>query len=65
MPKIIPISGKKAIKKLEKIGYKVVRQSGSHMRMWHFFDKKKKPLTIPNHKIMRDADITVAEFNSL
>jgi predicted RNA binding protein YcfA (HicA-like mRNA interferase family) len=74
MPKLIVVSGQKVVKKFEKIGYKVVRQTGSHMRMWNFFDKNKKPLTIPNHKligrgllrkIVRDAEITVEEFNNL
>ena len=74
MSKLILASGKETVKKFEKIGYRVVRQTGSHIRMRHFTDKSKNPLTIPNHpvigrgllrKILRDADITVEEFNNL
>ncbi|MCD6207284.1 MAG: hypothetical protein J7J06_04735 [Methanosarcinales archaeon] len=47
---------------------------GSYIRMWHEFDKSKKPLTIPKHKVLgkgllrklvRDAEISVEEFNRL
>ncbi len=74
MPKLQLVSGKQAVKKFESLGYKAVRQTGSHIRMWHSFDKGKEPLTIPNHqligrgllrKIIRDADISVKEFNKL
>lgn len=40
------ISGKAAIKKFEKLGYRVVRQKGSHVRLWHT-DSFRKPLTVP------------------
>ena len=42
--------------------------------MWHKSDRSKKPLTIPNHKVLgkgllrkllRDAEISVEEFNEL
>lgn len=74
MPKISPISGDKAIKIFQKIGYQVVRQRGSHIRMHHLFDKSKKPLTIPRHsalgkglirKLLRDAKVTPDKFNNL
>ena len=74
MPKLTVVSGQKAIKKFEKIGYKIVRQTGSHIRLFNIIDKTKKPLTIPNHqilgrglvrKILRDANLTVMEFNEL
>jgi predicted RNA binding protein YcfA (HicA-like mRNA interferase family) len=71
MPKLPVISGDKAVKFFEKIGYEVSRQKGSHMRLRHKFDQKKKPLTIPKHKelgtgllrkILRDAEITLESF---
>lgn len=61
-------SGKAVIKIFTKIGYRVVRQRGSHFRLHH---KYKKPLTIPDHsiigpgllrKILRDAEIRMDEF---
>ncbi|HEC67453.1 MAG TPA: addiction module toxin, HicA family [Candidatus Desulfofervidus auxilii] len=71
MPKLPSISADKAIKCFEKLGYEVVRQRGSHIRMHHKFNKSKKPLTIPNHKVLgkglfrkllRDAKISIEEF---
>lgn len=66
MSKLPVISGEKAVKCFEKQGYVVIRQKGSHIRMWHRSDKSKKPLTIPKHKVLgkgllrkllRDAEI--------
>jgi len=51
MNKLPVISGEKAVKCFEKLGYVVARQKGSHTRMWHT-DKSKKPLTIPKHKVL-------------
>ena len=68
------ISGKDAVKVFEKLDYSMVRQTGSHIRMKHNLDKSKKPLTIPNHKVLgkgllrkllRDAELTVEDFNNL
>lgn len=72
--KLPVISGKDAVKAFEKLGYVKVRQTGSHIRMKHESDHSKKPLTIPNHKVigkgllrklLRDAEITPEEFNHL
>jgi len=71
MPKIPTISGKIIVKALEKIGYCVVRQKGSHIRLHH---KDRRPITVPNHKILgkgllrkilRDAELTTEEFLKL
>jgi len=71
MPKIPQISGKNLVKVLEKIGYFVVRQKGSHIRMRH---ESRWPITVPNHKvlgigllrkILRDAELTTEEFLKL
>ena len=47
MVKLPSVSGKKTIKLLEKIGYQIIRQRGSHFRL---HCPNKEPLTIPNHK---------------
>lgn len=74
MTNIPVVSAKEVIKVFIKIGYQVVRQRGSHIRLHHSFDKQKIPLTIPNHKslgrgllhkLLRDADLSVDEFISL
>lgn len=74
MPKLPAISGEKAVKCFEKLGYEVSRQKGSHIRMHHKYDKKKKPLTIPKHrelgrgllrKLIRDAEISIDKLIEL
>lgn len=74
MSKLPIISGDKAIVIFKKLGYRVVRQRGSHVRMHHFSDKFKEPLTIPRHrtlgkgllrKILRDAEINTDDFIKL
>jgi len=72
--KLPAISGKELIRCFEKAGYETVRQKGSHVRLCHKRDKSKKILTVPLHqtvgkgllrKILRDAEISVEEFNEL
>ncbi|OGF63728.1 MAG: hypothetical protein A2Y62_03385 [Candidatus Fischerbacteria bacterium RBG_13_37_8] len=74
MPKLPSISGKQAINCFEKLGYKTIRQKGSHVRMHHPSDKTRKALTIPLHKklgkgllrkLIRDAEISIEEFQKL
>ena len=74
MSKLPVISGEKAVKCFEKLDYIVIRQKGSHIHMRHKSDKSKKLLTIPEHKVLgkgllrkllRDAEISVEEFNEL
>ena len=71
MAKLPQISGKTAIKIFCKIGYRVTRQKGSHIRLHH---SDKKPLTIPNHKVLgkgllrkllRDSELPTEEFIKL
>jgi len=68
------MSGSRVIKALEHIGYRVVQQRGSHIRLRDEVNPNHLPLTVPNHKtvkpgllrkILRDADLTVEEFLAL
>ena len=68
------ISGREAISALERIGYQVVRQRGSHVRLRHPTDPTKVPLTIPDHRelmpgtlrsIIRDAGLSLDQFREL
>jgi len=71
--KLPSISGKTAIKIFIKIGYKVVRQKGSHIRLLHI-DIYRRPLTVPVHKILgkgllrkllRDSELSINNFIKL
>ncbi len=72
--KLPVVSGKDAVKAFGKLEYITIRQTGSHIRMKHQSDRSKKPLTIPNHrvvgkgllrKLLRDAEITIEDFCNL
>lgn len=72
--KLPVISGKESIKVFEKIGYRIVRQRGSHIRLRDEINKNHLPLTVPNHreikpgllrKLIKDANLTVEEFNKI
>lgn len=74
MPKLPIISGKNLIKKLEKIGYTVTRQKGSHVRMINNGGAEYKPITIPLHRtirpgllsqIMKDSNLSIKQFIDL
>ena len=74
MPKLPVISGRKTIKKLEKTGYSVVRQKGSHIRLRNSNNSKCKSITVPVHKIIKpgllcqiikDSNLSVEEFIDL
>ena len=71
MPKLPLLLGQEAVKIFCKIGYKVVRQRGSHIRLHH---SSRKPLTVPDHKelskgllrtLIRDAGISIEDFCNL
>ena len=73
MTELADISGKEALRVFVRLGYRVIRQRGSHVRMKHH-DPSRHPLTIPMHKVialglmhrlLRDAGITMEEFKEL
>lgn len=73
-PKLPVVSGKEAIKIFQKIGYIVVRQRSSHIRLRDKFNPLHKPLTVPNHKeikpgllkkLLVDANLTTKDFTEL
>ena len=72
--KLPVISGKEALKALERAGFVVVRQRGSHVRIKKVTSDKVIKMTIPLHEtldrgtlksILRNADLTVEEFIGL
>ena len=74
MPKLPVVSGDQAVKAFQRLGYQVVRQKGSHLRLRHHDSASRKPLTIPRHrelghgllrKLLRDASLTPDEFSQL
>ncbi len=70
MTRLPILKGREVIHALEKVGYVVVRQRGSHIRL---ACPGKKSVTVPNHlvglgllrKILRDAELTPEAFQEL
>ena len=72
MPKLPVISGNNLIKALKKIGFIIVSQKGSHIKMRH---QDGRVVTIPNHKVIKRGTlkkgilnplgITVVQLNSI
>ena len=68
------VSGREAVKRFLRIGYVLVRQRGSHMRLIHPLNTNRQPLTVPDHrelgkgllrKLLRDSELSVSEFEML
>ncbi len=71
MPRLPILSGTDIVRIFQRLGYRVVRQRGSHIRL-HGIGRK--PLTVPRHavigrgllrKILRDAELSAEEFAKL
>lgn len=71
--KLPVVSGAEVIRALERFGYTVVRQKGSHARLRNEVDVRRLPVTVPLHReiafgtlkrILRDAQVTVEEFSA-
>ena len=68
------LAGRVIVKALLKIGYIVIRQKGSHIRLRNTKSPGRKPVTVPDHKvvgrglvqkIIRDADLSTDGFIKL
>lgn len=71
-PALKPCSGAEAVRKLKRAGWTVSRQRGSHVMMTQ--PENQYTLSIPQHdelgpgllrKLIRQANLTVEEFNRL
>jgi predicted RNA binding protein YcfA (HicA-like mRNA interferase family) len=69
MPRLPVLSANDVIKLLQRFGFSVYRQSGSHIHLWH--EERKLLVTVPNHRelakgtlisILKQAKIEREEF---
>jgi len=51
-PKLPQVSGEESVKFLERLGYQVIRQRGSHIRLRKITATGEHNITVPNHKII-------------
>jgi predicted RNA binding protein YcfA (HicA-like mRNA interferase family) len=71
LPRLPVVSAEEAIRALENFGFKVHRQSGSHIHLWN--EERNLVVTVPNHSelakgtlisIMKQARLERKEFIS-
>lgn len=53
MPKLPVVSGKETVKALEKIGFTVISQKGSHIKLVRVRSSVKQTIIIPNHTVLK------------
>jgi predicted RNA binding protein YcfA (HicA-like mRNA interferase family) len=70
MARLPRVSGRDAARAFATVGYEIVRQRGSHIRLRHSRGER-LPLTVPDHRelktgllhrLIRDAGMTLEEF---
>lgn len=53
MPKLPVVSGKQTVKALQKIGFSIVSQKGSHIKLVKVTRQGIQKVTVPNHKVLK------------
>ncbi len=73
-PSLPVVSGARLVAALQRVGYRVVRQKGSHVRLRADGGEGRKPITVPLHReikagllraILRDADLSADDLRKL
>ena len=57
MSKLPQVSGKETIQALRKIGFEVVSQKGSHVKLSRTISSQKQIVIVPNHKIIKSGTL--------
>jgi predicted RNA binding protein YcfA (HicA-like mRNA interferase family) len=74
MPKLTPLKASEVMRKLRALGYVGPVPGGRHVHMVHYASKKIIPIPVHGNKdigigllrkILRDADVTVEEWQNL
>jgi predicted RNA binding protein YcfA (HicA-like mRNA interferase family) len=76
MPKLPRITGRELVKALQKVGFEITRQKGSHVQMTKYIGDKKLTFPVPIHAgktikqgtlkgILRKANVSVERLEDL
>ncbi len=75
MPRLPQVSGKVTIKALQRIGFQVISQKGSHVKLVRKIGNVTQKVIVPNHKqikkgtlrsgILKSIDLNIEEFINL
>jgi predicted RNA binding protein YcfA (HicA-like mRNA interferase family) len=53
MTKLPQVSGSETIKALQKIGFNIIHQRGSHVKLTRIIGKRKQTIIVPSHKVIK------------
>lgn len=53
MSKLPQVSGKETIRALNKIGFDVVKQKGSHVKLVRIINNQRQVVTVPMYKLLK------------
>lgn len=53
MPKLPQVSGKETIKALQKVGFNIIHQRGSHVKLARTANDKKQTVIVPLQRIIK------------
>lgn len=53
MSKIPQVSGKETIRALQKVGFVIVKQRGSHVKLQRFIKSQRQTVIVPIHKVLK------------
>lgn len=53
MSKLPQVSGKDTVKALRQIGFTVIQQKGSHIKLSRTIAEQKQTVIVPNHKVVK------------
>lgn len=51
-PKLPQVSGQELVRFLERLGYQIIRQKGSHIRLRRTTSVGEHNITVPDHKVV-------------
>lgn len=53
MSKLPQVSGKETIRALNKIGFEIVKQKGSHVKLARIINNQRQIVTVPIHSVLK------------
>jgi len=53
MPKLPQVSSREILKVLHRLGFRIVSQKGSHIKLMRFISGRKQTVTVPNHRFVK------------
>lgn len=65
MSKLPQVSGKETIRTLQKIGFTIVHQRGSHVKLSRIIDNQKQTIIVPLAKVLKKGTLRNGILNAI